>query len=372
MIRDLPISSMSWPALLERCSECLTARETKLLTVGRGRLAVAGTTIPFRSGETVSQALLDDGSTSFDHSSVPDSAAPLRVVSEPEVQAARDHFAPDVSKFVPWPIPESVFLLYENVEGKEGTRRREPSATAFVLSVPDRNHHTITRFLVTARHVVDPTWAHCSIQNPSSIQVRLNRRSGGVGYENIVLEVRHRRHFFTPSDSTADLAVIPLDKELIPNLESYKFFDTPFRLLPSQSELREIASSQPNGASDMPRRQLVTASLRSQIPASVGEFPLFDSGILSDITNQPVNIQCGSSGSSPIPRPLHVWMIDASLPDGVSGAPVYASIVRGGQVSRTAVLLGIQSITWPDRGVAGITPATVLGRSYPECACEAS
>ena len=74
-----------------------------------------------------------------------------------------------------------------------------------------------------------------------------------------------------------------------------------------------------------------------------------------------VNVQCGLA-QEPMPqvKPIHVWFISAAIPQGASGAPVYAAIARGPGAAKTPVLLGIQSVAWPDQDVAGITPSFVL------------
>jgi hypothetical protein len=337
----------------------------------QGRLMLAGTVAAVHSEATIQQALPGEDSSSF-YDPNPEASADagsstdasndtaaegdfLSISHAPPLRAAT---SPD-AWITPWPIPESVYFVYKSVDSVRGGSRRLPIATAFVLSVPvgavssstPGSSRKVARFLVTARHVVDPAWAHCSNQNPTSIEVRLNRRSGGVGYERIPLRDPGAhpdvRRYFIPADGASDIAIIPLDDRLIPNLDSYKFVDTPFSLLPTESDLRTLVATQ----------QVVTASLRSQVPAEINDFPVSDSGVLSSTTSDPVNIRCGSNSPA---RALHVWFIDAPIRQGVSGAPVYTSVVREGETTPTAVLLGVQAIAWPDRGLAGITPSSAL------------
>jgi len=266
---------------------------------------------------------------------------------------------PVQAKSAPWAIPESVYLIYRSRRLGETAPRQPPLATAFVLSMPSRggirgdDSHPI-RFLVTARHVVDPRWARCSDRNPDSIDLRLNRRAGGVGYETVSLQTGAAPRFFTPSDPTADLAVIPLDNTLIANLDDYKFLDIPFRVLLSESDAALLHAEQP----------VMTAGL-STLPVS---FPVFDAGSLSKMPAEAVGVRCGgvssqaAAGTSQSPaKLLHVWFISASVPGGVSGAPVFTSIARGAEAIETPVLLGVQSVVWPDKGIAGITPSPMLG-----------
>lgn len=246
----------------------------------------------------------------------------------------------------PWSIPESVFFVYKRVVTADGRARRIPSATAFVISVPDANHRKSVRFLVTARHVVDPEWARCTEKNPRSIDIRLNRRNGGVGYETIPLQNDDLPGFLTSPDSTADVALIPLDRHLIPNLDSYKIFDTPFRLLPTESELRMVHSDQ----------QIMTVGLLNR-SSEMSMYPVSHGGILSGNTIEAVTMQCGTTARL---TQLHVRLISAAIPQGVSGAPVFTLISRAPGGTRTPVLLGVQAVAWPDRGVAGMTPSAVL------------
>jgi hypothetical protein len=146
--------------------------------------------------------------------------------------------------------------------------------------------------------------------------------------------------------------VIPLEDGLIAHLDDYKVLDVPFRLLPTDAELRLITANQ----------QIMTARLSVRPSGELGDYPVFDAGSLSKMPAEPVGVQCGvAQGQQSPAKLLHVWFIDAGVPRGVSGAPVYASIPRGPGAPKTPVLLGIQSVTWPDRGITGITPSTALG-----------
>ena len=263
---------------------------------------------------------------------------------------------PAEARALPWAIPESVYFIYKGHHTGSLSPRQPPVATAFVLSVPDHNHERYLRFLVTARHVVDPQWAHCSEQNPASIDLRLNRRNGGVGYETVALRSGAVRRYYTPLDSTADIAVIPLDESLIPGLGDYKFIDVPFRLLLTESEMQTVRADQ----------AVMTARPSSQPSGELNNYPVFDGGVLSKMPSETVGVRCGiaqdpESTTRAQTRLLHVWFITAGIPQGVSGAPVYASIARRSGAGDTPVLLGVQSVAWPDKGIAGITTSPALG-----------
>jgi hypothetical protein len=377
-LRHATLASVARNALLEQCQPCLTAAEFAALASaiqesavkepGDKKSADKDKTIqpsigspldqPAGTGESFPQALQNDGAPFFyDPQPVPSSDA-AESAGPPGPSAAT--LLPADRGLLQWPIPESVFFLYKSVPG--ATRQRIATATAFVVSVPGDAHRPLTRFLVTVRHVVDPEWAHCAGPNPESIQIRLNKWSGGVGYENIPLQANHAPRFFT-ADNASDLAVLQLDQQLIPALDQYKFIDIPFAMLPASGDLGSVQLAQ----------QIVTAGLESRDVQEPFFYPELHSGVLAATPPGPIAIRCGTGS---VPRSLHLWFISATGPPGASGAPVYTFTSRAtasgsradalfdrnqpGQAPETPVLLGIQSVAWPDRGLAGITPSTVL------------
>lgn len=359
LLRQTPIAALPWSELLQECSQCLTAAEVATLADRRQREAESSAGLGLAGGfggmQTVEQTLRGDSELSFDGSEPPDDGAPKpRILARRQLASAIA--APGEVRPVPWAIPESVFFVYKSLPRDGAPAQRTPAATAFVVSVPGEHGGTV-RFLVTARHVVDPEWSRCAERDPASIDVRLNRRSGGVGYETIPLQSGGTRHFLTPSDPAADLAIVPLEQALGPRIEEYKFIDTPFDMLPSVVEGEHLRPGLP----------VVTARLSQDPSDEPDSYPVFDAGTLAALPTGSIEVQCGRSGAQvggPQPRakPLHVWFIDAGVPRGVSGAPVYTAVARGEGGSAVPVLLGVQSVTWPERGVAGITPSAVLAQ----------
>lgn len=267
-----------------------------------------------------------------------------------ELNAPVQHL-PLQAKPLPWAIPESVFLVYKGGDRSITGRSRLPVATAFVISVPDSDHHGALRLLITARHVVDPEWAHCAARNPASILLRLNRRSGGVGYRSVPLRLAHGRNYFTSSDPTADIVAIRLDKTLIADLDDYKFLDVPSSMLPTAAEALQFQTDQP----------VMTARIPSSSQGESGNFPVFNAGVLATMSSESVNVRCDPPPGARLPlKPLHVWLVNVRVPQGASGAPVYAAINRGVDAVKTPVLLGVQAVAWPEQGVAAVTPAIAL------------
>jgi hypothetical protein len=341
-VRNTTINSTKWDALLKLCSECLTAEEMKTLQAQKQLYERAN--LQWLLGEQTVQEALNAATVSSNN----DVSEILK--NMPSQGQMSSEGASSQGAFGPWVIPESVLFLYADLHDDQGSIVHVPSATAFILCVPHRKDGTqmqnsFVRFLVTARHVLDPEWAHCQGKNPTSITIRMNKRAGGVGYETVLLEVNHKRRFLTPSDDTSDVAVLFLDRTLIPNLDTYKFFDIPFRLMPTQAETEAFHKSQ----------KIMTAGLQPQFPGERENLPIFRDGLLSNTPTEAVNVSCGGSKTTP----LHTWFLTAMIPKGVSGAPVF-SIVNRGPGAPLPVLVGIQSIAWPDQGVAGMTPSPVL------------
>jgi len=353
-LRNSTLAFLQRNALVDQCQPCLTAREFAFLEDAVNSATGSPVYRPAGSARTMREAVRDGEPLTFYDPQPSQSSESLESPEASETPAGS--LLPADPTLLQLPIPESVFFLYKSVPGASLSGPGISTATAFVLSVPGDAHRPFTRFLVTARHVVDPEWAHCGGTNPQSIQIRLNKRSGGVGYESIPLESNRAPNFFT-SDNASDLAVLELNQHLIPRLDQYKFIDIPFAMLPAPAELETVQAGQ----------QIMTAGLRSRADNDLFLYPELHPGVLTTMPASPIDIRCGKGTS---PRPLHLWFISSTGPQGASGAPVYGFVNRGynflnrgtpGSLDHeTPVLLGIQSVAWPDRGLAGITPSAVL------------
>lgn len=279
-LRNTPVRSMEWDALLTKCSKCLSPEELTALRREKQRYDRVGLSDLFGVGKTIQEILTEDQSLS-----AYDPAELVKSMSAPSAGAVGATI--QESNSGPWVIPQSVLFLYADLPGQNGSVFHVPDATAFVLCVPHRkdgsqNETSFVRFLVTARHVLDPEWAHCSHKNPTSITIRMNKRAGGVGYETIPLEMNHKRRFLTPADDTSDVAVLFLDRRLIPNLDSYKFIDVPFRLMPTAPEVQNLHTG----------REIMTAGLLPLFPGDQENLPIFRNGVLSNTPAEPVKVSC--------------------------------------------------------------------------------
>jgi hypothetical protein len=341
-LRLTRISAIPWDVLVQQCAQCLSNHDLSALKQVAHSSAEANS--PFAvtaSNQVVEEALREFHGPSF--GSEEDASTRTESV---RYTAATGSATTSGSQPIAWPIPESVLFVYDQapVEGKVGRR----IGTGFILTVPDRRHHQLDSYLVTARHVVDPVWASCGAKNPGSITVRFNRRAGGIGFETIMLQGRQSYPVITSQDNLTDLALIPLSRNTVPDLGNYRLIETSFEALPTRLELSSVRHDQ----------RIVTAGISMPRMIGMSEFPVSDSGVISTTAGDtPIDVRCRADSLS---RPTQLWTIAASVPAGVSGAPVYAELARGPQGESSPVLVGIQSAIWPGRGMAGITPVAAL------------
>jgi hypothetical protein len=249
------------------------------------------------------------------------------------------------AKPIAWPIPDSVLFLYASIPlpGEAAPR----IGTGFVLSVPGQSAG-LSKFLVTARHIVDPEWARCRDQNPKSITVRLNRRAGGVSYRTIALERDHLRQFVTSPDEETDLALIPLGREELPDFEDFKLTGAALDVLPTERELSRLHEAQ----------QIATVGVASPKLLGLMDLPIAESGmIVSAVNGARVSVRCAVESPA---KSIRMWLIEANVGRGLSGAPVYAAFSRGPHHLSIPLLVGVQTVVWPDRGEAGMTPVAAL------------
>ena len=340
-LRATRLSAIPWETLLEQCARCLSARELLVLRQAQEASAVYGVANTLLRDATVEESLVEVHGPSFNAPPGRDRDAPMIHRS-----SAGDTSEPLAdSKPIAWPISESVLFLYASAP--VGGEAAERIATGFLLKVPQESAGT-TRFLVTARHVIDPEWAKCGRANPQTITVRLNRRTGGISYRTFALERDHLRHFLTSADPSTDLALIPLSREEVPDLDDFKLSSIAIDALPTQSELSRLHEAQ----------EIVTVGVAPPKLFGLMDLPISESGMIASLSEGAhVPVRCALDSPA---KSVRIWLIHANVEGGLSGAPVYAAFVRGPQRVSTPLLVGIQAVVWPDRGEAGITPVAAL------------
>jgi hypothetical protein len=243
-------------------------------------------------------------------------------------------------------VQKSVVFVYAAAGNQADASK--PLGTGFLVQIklvsnPARSYE----FLVTARHVIDPLWAGCPPhQNPPLVFLRFNTKDwvpetdpSGVAYVALPLSGNNKIHF--DPDESVDVAVVELP------------FD-PIRYDASPIDLSDFASLDDTKmlrASD----QILSAGLLPAFPGVQRNYPIFKFGFISAIPTERIPISCAPNEP---PRPLRVWLLEASLVPGNSGAPVvFVPRLFSG---RRAMLLGLQSITFSGANVAGMTPVQYI------------
>ncbi len=251
-------------------------------------------------------------------------------------------------------VQKSVTFLYE--AGGDGLiNTSKPLGTGFIVSIPlrsDPNRSYIV--LVTARHIVDPQWAHCQNPNPSAIYARFNKKSydptrdpTGVADLLIPLLSDGKPIWFASPDEEVDAAVIRLDGS---RLDAYDFENVPVWAFPTNEEIKQFAIGD----------SVLSAGLIPGVSGKKRNYPFFKFGSISSIPGEAVESNCGP-GSAPLSE--KVWFIAANLVPGNSGSPIFYVPAGGGGIvlgQSRAMLLGIQSNSFLGWDVAGMTPTQYI------------
>ncbi|WP_263375666.1 serine protease [Granulicella aggregans] len=340
-LRATRLSAIPWETLLEQCARCLSARELLILRQAQETSVVYGVANTLLHDATVEESLGEVHGPSFDGPPAGDLDARVihRDAGEDTSESITD------AKPIAWPISESVLFLYASAPVPGETAQR--IGTGFILKLPQESTGN-ARFLVTARHVVDPEWARCGRPNPQSITVRLTRRAGGISYRTLLLERDQVRQFLTSPDPATDLALIPLSHKEVADLDDFKLADTAIDTLPTESELSTLHEAQ----------EIATVGVAPPEFFRLMDFPISESGMITSLDEGAhVPVRCALESPA---KSIRIWLINANVEGGLSGAPVYAAFARGPHHVSTPLLVGIQAVVWHDRGEAGITPVAAL------------
>ena len=206
--------------------------------------------------------------------------------------------------------------------------------------------------LVTARHMVDPTWAQCGQANPNPnvIFARLNRKAytpgsgaSGVDFVRVDLIEQGKSTWRHHSDEHVDAAVIPFKA----NYESLDAAAISVGLFPTEQETASEGIGDPvMSAGLLPFKELTGLSRN---------YPIFKFGQISSIPSEEIETRCAPN----LPAfSVKVWLIAANLVPGNSGSPIFYVPPGGNGISfgGRPMLLGVQSISFLGADVAGMTP----------------
>jgi hypothetical protein len=249
-----------------------------------------------------------------------------------------------------------------------------PLGTGFLVGVPKKDTSHFYLFFVTARHIVDPTWAFCP-PNPNKVFLRFNKtgydpEKDATGVEYLALDliadahplngVEHLPPGFTANgqptyklsdDDLVDAAVVQLDLQRVPQ-SKYDYLAILLADFATPAEIKALAIGD----------SITSAGL---IPGTSGlrrNYPFFKFGNISNIPDEPVWTGCRGK---PALRLERVWFIAANLVAGNSGSPIFymppgaAGVTFGTAIGRP-VLIGVQSISLDAADIAGMTPVADL------------
>ena|ERR1039457_3605265 len=100
-------------------------------------------------------------------------------------------------------------VVFMHFRDAQGTLRE--AGTGFLLGVPSKSLPGQGYYLlVTARHIVDPEWAHC-VLTPGMLFAVFNTKPSGIAQRGGILELPLIGIWTFPAEDSADVAVIPLN-----------------------------------------------------------------------------------------------------------------------------------------------------------------
>jgi hypothetical protein len=249
-------------------------------------------------------------------------------------------------------IQRDIVFLY--AAGPDGAVDKTHSlGTGFFLTVPRLSNQTSGYvFLVTARHIVDPQWAHCDGPNPEKIFYRINKKSydpsqgaEGVGYLELPLRNGPNPTYAVHSSDDVDVALIGLPPTAF-SLTDYDVVFVPMNWMVSADEIKEL------GIGDL----VASGGLLPGASGSNRNYPLFKFGYVSALPDEDIATPCVAGGPT---RAERLWLVPANLFPGASGSPFYyipTMFVGDRKTIGRGVLIGVQSSSFLLADVAGVTP----------------
>jgi hypothetical protein len=255
-------------------------------------------------------------------------------------------------------IRHSVVFIYS--KGADG--KTSEDGTGFLLSVPLKSDPTQSFIvLVTARHMVDPSWDGCSQDIPNLV-ARFNKAGfkpdvagsvGTVDYELPRLSDPKRvfrwLNWMFPADESADVAFTVLSYSKLASMGA-DFGAAGLREVarPSETMLMDTGS------------QIMSAGLFPGLSGRLRNYPIFKFGYISSRPTEKITLKGCPNGKE---REETAWMIAASLVPGNSGSPIlYVPVAfnnlnfGGGRPS----IIGVQSSAVVGWDIAGMTPIHFL------------
>lgn len=242
-------------------------------------------------------------------------------------------------------VQKTVVFLY-SADANGAVDKTRPMGTGFLVFIPlksDPKHGY--RVLVTARHMLDPAWAKCGVENPNVIYARVNKKSEKFGVEFVAIRLtdQGKPTWAHHTDNEVDAAVAPI----IINEDLFDVDSVPVELFPTEAETALQSIGDP----------VMSAGLLPFLPGNARNYPIFKFGQISNIPSESIETRCVlPQGPTFL---VKVWLIAANLVPGNSGSPIFHVPLGGSGVSiggTRPMLLGVQSLSYIGSDVAGMTP----------------
>lgn len=251
-------------------------------------------------------------------------------------------------------IKKSVVFIYppDNNGSVDATK---PLGTGFFVFVPYKAGTGGYLLLITARHILNPSWAGCPGSTAESkIYLRLNLKvfdatGNEKGIEFVPVDLSgndHKTKAFESSDSQIDGVVVALNP-LNFLTGKYDIGAVPMADFATEAELGLL------GTGD----SIVSAGL---VPGAQGErrnYPVFKFGAISNVMDEPFLTGCVPA----VQVPEKVWLLSVNLFPGASGSAIfYTPPGSGGAQFGAAVnrpcLIGVQSSSLLAADISAMTP----------------
>lgn len=254
----------------------------------------------------------------------------------------------------------TVFIYSAGASGDVDATK--PDGTGVLANVPRLDHAGNYLLLLTARHVVSPSWLGCPTTDPHRIYLRLNllnydpnKNDKGVDFIPLdLIDPSGKQLYATSADAQVDGVVVGVPASSFSN----KQFDVAF--LPISDVATDDEMSKLNIGDS-----ILSAGL---VPGAQGQrrnYPIFKFGSISALVDEPFYTGC--FGSPAATTPEKVWFLSINLFFGASGSPIFyippgTAGVRFGAALSRPMLVGIQSSSMIQADVACMTP---IGLIFP-------
>jgi hypothetical protein len=249
-------------------------------------------------------------------------------------------------------VKKSVVFIYagDNAGHADPTR---PMGTGFFVTVPLlSNASQGYLLLVTARHIVDPAWAHCPDSQPQMIYFRLNTKNydpskEGDGFAFVAAPIlQDGKPRWSSSDDSTDVAVFLLNPKVF---EPYDIAAIPLSDFATDQETKQR----------LPTDSVISAGLLLGYSGVKRNYPILQFGHISTQPEEQILTPCVKDGGT---TPMRLWLLSINLMPGSSGSPIFYVPEGANNVSfggRTA-LIGLQSVSFIGFDVSGMTPAQYI------------